>query len=315
MKIAILGVWHVHAPDYTRTALAHGEVVGFFERNDALAEAFASHFGLHRFSTVEELLAGDCEAVIVCSATKDHTADIIAAAKAGKHVFTEKVLALTDTECDAIEAAVNESRVTFVISLFQKYIGSRKAVKAVTDSGELGKINYLRFRNCHTGSTGNWLPAHFYNAEECGGGAMIDLGAHGMYLTQWILGVPVTAVSAFTLACERPDVAEKNTDHVEDNAVTVMTYPDGAIAVGETGFVSANDPVVFEVHGELGYVRMEGDRVTKRTAATGGQEVEVSVPASDPAPILQFVTGNVLPGCGMDEAKALTHMMVMAYGR
>ena len=73
--------------------------------------------------------------------------------------------------------------------------------------------------------------------------------------------------------------------------------------------------MVFEVHGELGYVRMEGDRVTKRTAATGGQEVEVSVPASDPSPILQFVTGNVLPGCGMAEAKALTHMMVMAYGR
>ena len=315
MKIAILGVWHVHAPDYTRTALAHGEVVGFFERNDALAEAFAAHFGLPRFSTVEELLASDCEAVIVCSATKDHTADIIAAAKAGKHIFTEKVLALTDAECDAIEAAVDESGVTFVISLFQKYIGSRKAVKAVADSGELGKINYLRFRNCHTGSTGNWLPAHFYNAEECGGGAMIDLGAHGMYLTQWILGVPVTAVSAFTLACERPDVAEKNTDRVEDNAVTVMSYSNGAIALNETGFVSANDPVVFEVHGENGIVRMEGDRVTKRTAATGGQEVEVSAPVSDPAPILQFVTGNVLPGCGMAEAKALTRMMVLAYGK
>ena len=120
MKIAILGVWHVHAPDYTRTALAHGEVVGFFERNNALAEAFAAHFGLPRFSTVEELLASGCEAVVVCSATKDHTADIIAAAKAGKHIFTEKVLALTDAECDAIEAAVNESGVTFVISLFQK---------------------------------------------------------------------------------------------------------------------------------------------------------------------------------------------------
>ena len=47
MKIAILGVWHVHAPDYTRTALAHGEVVGFFERNHTLAEAFANQFGLH----------------------------------------------------------------------------------------------------------------------------------------------------------------------------------------------------------------------------------------------------------------------------
>ena len=315
MKVAILGVWHVHAPDYTTHALSLGEVVGFFERNDALAETFAARFGLPRFETVEALLASDCEGVIVCSATKDHAADMIAAAKAGKHIFTEKVLGLTDAECDAVEIAVNEAGVTFVISLFQKYIGSRKTVKEVADSGELGKINYLRFRNCHTGSTGNWLPAHFYNAEECGGGAMIDLGAHGMYLTHWILGMPIAATSAFTLACERADVAEKNKDRVEDNAVTIMTYPNGAIAVNETGFVSANDPVVFEVHGEEGYVRMEGGRVVKRTAATGGQEVEVPTEEEDPAPIIQFLTGNILPGCGMIEAKALTHMMVMAYGK
>ena len=315
MKVAILGAWHVHAPDYTRCALAEGEVVGFFERDDALAAAFADRFGLPRFPTPEELLASDCEAVIVCSATKDHAGDMIAAAKAGKHIFTEKVLALTDAECDAVEAAVRESGVTFVISLFQKYLGTRKAVKTVAHSGELGKINYLRFRNCHTGSTDNWLPAHFYNAEACGGGAMIDLGAHGMYLTHWILGAPATAASAFTLACDRPDVAAKNTDRVEDNAVTVMTYPSGAIAVNETSFVSANDPVVFEVHGELGCVRMEASRVVKCTAATGGREVEVPAEAEDPAPILQFLTGNILPGCGMAEAKALTHMMVMAYGR
>ena len=34
-----------------------------------------------------------------------------------------------------------------------------------------------------------------------------------------------------------------------------------------------------------------------------------------PAPIVQFVTGNVLPGCGMDDAKKLTKMMLMAYGK
>ena len=315
MKIAILGVWHVHAPDYTRTALAFGEVVGFFERSDALADAFASHFGLPRFATVEDLLASDCEAVIICSATKDHTADIIAAAKAGKHIFTEKVLALTDAECDAIEAAVSESGVTFVISLFQKYIGSRKAVKAVADSGELGKLNYLRFRNCHNGSTGNWLPAHFYNAEECGGGAMIDLGAHGMYLIDWVLGVPVAAASAFTLACEREDVAKINPDRVEDNAVTVMSFESGAIAINETGFVSECDPDVFEAHGERGHVRMEGNRVVKCTFDTQGKPVEVPLLDSDPQPLEQFLTGKVLPGCGMKEARALTHLMVMAYGK
>ena len=312
MKVAILGAWHVHAKDYTKKALELGEVVGFFERDDTLAEKFKERFDLVRFNSVEELLASDAEGVIVCSATKDHTEDIIKAANAKKHIFTEKVLALTDAECEKIEEAVGENGVQFVISLFQKYLGSRVAVKDIVDSGELGKINYIRFRNCHSGSISDWLPKHFYNREQCGGGAMIDLGAHGMYLIEWLHGMPISARSVFTVSCNRESVAEKNTDGVEDNAVTVMSFADGAIAINETGFVSGCSPVVLEVHGEEGYVRMEDSYVVKRTKATAGV-VEVSVGADAPAPIVQFLTGNILEGCSMNEAKALTHMMVMAY--
>ena len=187
-------------------------------------------------------------------------------------------------------------------------------VKEIVDSGELGKINYVRFRNCHSGSIKNWLPAHFYNREQCGGGAMIDLGAHGMYLIHWILGMPRSAASAFTVCCENPDTVCKNRDNVEDNAVTVMQFDSGALAVNETGFVSGYAPVVFEVHGEQGYVRMENDRIVKRTKATEGVEVEIERLRSAPMPLVQFLTGQPLPGCGIEDALALTHMMVMAYG-
>ena len=315
MKIAIFGVWHVHAADYTKTAMELGEVVGFYERNDTLAEKFASKFNIPRFSTPGELLKSDAEGVIVCSASSEHADDIIKIAKAGKHIFTEKVLALTDADCDRIETAVNESGVTFVISLFQKYLGSRMAVKEVASSGELGKLNYMRFRNCHSGSTKDWLPKHFYNEKECGGGAMIDLGAHGMYLTEWILGMPVKASSAFTVSCEIESVKEKNSDRVEDNAVTVMSFENGAIAVNETGFVSNYSPVTLEVFGEDGYVRMVGKRVVKCTKATDGVEVELAVEADRPSPLVQFLTGDILDGCGMKEAKALTHMMTLAYAK
>ena len=315
MKIAIFGVWHVHAADYTKTAMELGEVVGFYEENDALAEKFASKFNIPRFSTPGELLKSDAEGVIVCSASSEHADDIIKIAKAGKHIFTEKVLALTDADCDRIETAVNESGVTFVISLFQKYLGSRMAVKEVASSGELGKLNYMRFRNCHSGSTKDWLPKHFYNEKECGGGAMIDLGAHGMYLTEWILGMPVKASSEFTVSCEIESVKEKNSDRVEDNAVTVMSFENGAIAVNETGFVSNYSPVTLEVFGEDGYVRMVGNRVVKCTKATDGVEVELAVGAERPSPLVQFLTGDILDGCGMKEAKALTHMMTLAYAK
>ena len=205
-----------------------------------------------------------------------------------------------------MEEAVKRNRTGFVISLPWKYSRPCAAVKAAADSGVLGKLNYLRFRNCHSGSTANWLPSHFYNAAQCGGGAMIDLGAHGMYLTHWILGLPETASSVFTLAHRSP----KNTDGVEDNAVTVMGFPGGAIAVNETGFVSGVSPVVLEVFGENGFVRMEDGRVTLRV---GSEETELPLSEACPAPIVQFLTGNILPGCGIEEATALTRMMEMAY--
>ena len=314
MKIAIYGVWHVHAPDYTKTAMGMGEVIGFYEKNEELAENFATKFQIPRFSTPEDLLASEAESVIVCSATSDHAEDMIKIARAGKHIFTEKVLALTDEECNRIEQAVSESGVTFVISLFQKYLGSRIAVKEIAASGELGKLNYMRFRNCHSGSTKNWLPDHFYNAEQCGGGAMIDLGAHGMYLTEWIMGMPVKASSAFTVSCDLPEVKARNKDRVEDNAVTVMSFENGAIAVNETGFVSNYSPVMLEVFGENGFVRMAGNSVVKCTSATEGKTVEVEIKPDLPSPLVQFLEGKVLGGCSIREAKALTHMMVMAYG-
>ena len=309
MKVAVCGVWHVHAGEYTQRAMELGQVVGFWEPNDAHAEDFRKYFDLPRFNSFEELLSSDAEGVIVCTATSEHPDLMVRVADAGKHIFTEKVLSLTTEEALRIREAVERNHVQFVISLPQKYNGPQKTVKAVADSGELGKINYLRYRNCHSGSTKGWLPAHFYNAEQCGGGAMIDLGAHGMYLTHWFLGLPLSASSAFTVAHD----TAFNTDGVEDNAVTVMVCANGAISVNETGFVSDYSPQVMEVFGEKGYVKMVNQKVVKCTEATVGAEVEVSLASWSDSPITQFVTGNILPGCGMEEACALTRMMEMAY--
>ena len=309
MRTAVCGVWHVHAPEYTQRAIELGQVVGFYEPDDAMAESFQKMFDLPRFDTLEQLLSSDAEGVIVCSATSRHPELMVRIADAGKHIFTEKVLALTTEDCLKIQEAVDRNGVRFVISLPQKFTAPQKTAKAVADTGELGKINYLRYRNCHSGSTKNWLPPHFYNAEQCGGGAMIDLGTHGMYLTHWFLGIPVSASSAFTVAHD----TAFNVDGVEDNAVTVMACEGGAIAVNETGFVSDYSPQVLEVFGESGYVKMVNGKVVKCSALTGGKEVEVPLVAASESPITQFLTGEVLPGCGMEEARALTRLMEMAY--
>ncbi len=313
MKIAILGVWHVHAGEYTEMARDAGATVtGVWDENPAWCKDFAEKYGIAAYASLDELLASDAEAVVVCTATSIHTDCIVRAAAAGKHIFTEKVLALTEAECRTIEAAVNKAGVRFAISYPWKYRPGQMALKAAVDAGRIGKVNFLRFRNCHNGSTAHWLPAHFYNKEECGGGAMIDLGAHGMYLTHWILGEPVGYSSTFTHACRDEKDAEMNPSVLEDNAVTVMSFADGAIAINETGFVTVGCPVIFEIGGETGYLLFDGEKAYLTTPDEG--KVELPLPAPVDSPIARFVKGEPVEGCGMAEAIVLTRMMEGAYG-
>lgn len=286
-----------------------GEVIGVYDDNKQRRNDFCNKYQVKPIETFEQLLASDAEGVIVATATNAHVDVMVKLANAGKHIFTEKVLALTDEGAAQIAEAVKRNGVTFVISLPWKYNAPQIAVHEIVKSGELGKVNYLRFRNCHSGSLDGWLPAHFYSQEECGGGAMIDLGAHGMYLTDWICGVPVTATSVFT----KSDATPLNVDGVEDNAVTVMGFADGCIAINETGFVSRGYPASLEVGGEKGYVRADNNGVVKSTADTGYKTVSVEVGERQTSPIDQFLTGNILPGCGIEEAVRLTHLMVIAY--
>lgn len=310
MKVAVCGLWHVHAEEYFLHAMKLGEVVGVYDDNEQRRTEFCNKYQVKPTASFEELLDSDAEGVIVATATNVHVDVMVELANAGKHIFTEKVLALTDEGAARIAEAVRRNGVRFVISLPWKYHAPQVAVYETVKSGELGKVNYLRFRNCHSGSLDGWLPAHFYSEEECGGGAMIDLGAHGMYLTDWICGVPVTAASVFT----KSDATPLNVDGVEDNAVTVMGFADGCIAINETGFVSRGYPSSLEVGGEKGYVRADNNGVVKCTADTGYKTVNVAVGENQATPIDQFLTGDILPGCGLEEAVRLTHLMVMAYG-
>ena len=312
MKTVICGLWHVHAEQYYKTAAQYNEILGVWEENETWRKDFCAKYGLREFTSLEELLQSGADAAIVCTSSDTHAEVMVKLANAKIDIFTEKVLALTSAECDAVAKAVEENGVKFVISFPHKYSAGVQTVRKIVDSGELGKINYFRFRNVHSGSSDHWLPTHVYNAKECGGGAMIDLGAHGMYLSDWFMGMPEGASSTFTLACTNPDTALKNTDGVEDNAVTVMRYADGSIAINETGFVSSGYPLTLEVGGEKGVARFYGKSVTKSTKETKGF-VEVEMAEALPAPLVQFCTGEILPGCGMEEAKNLTKLMEMAY--
>ena len=71
--------------------------------------------------------------------------------------------------------------------------------------------------------------------------------------------------------------------------------------------------MTLEVGGDKGMAIYNGSTVSKRTLATEGKLVDVALCPAVPSPVEQFLTGNILDGFGIEEAKALTHLMVEAY--
>ena len=313
LNVAMLSGWHVHAYGYAREFQKRADVklTVVWDELPERGKKFAADFGVEFEPDLDKVLArADVDAVCVDAPTNMHPEVMVKAANEGKHIFTEKVLALTMEGCAAIKEAVEKNGVKFCISYPHRTMPRNLFAKKVIEDGILGQITMFRVRNAHNGASGKWLPPHFYDEEQCGGGAMIDLGAHPMYLIRWMMGKPAEMASAFT---------KVTGNTVEDNAVSLMKYPCGAIAISETGFVSARSPYMLEVYGTDGNLIINEDNVRLISNKANPEYPGVVIPMLPPAlpsAIEQFVDG-VLYGkeivFGMDDAVALTEMMVAAY--
>ncbi len=311
MKIAAIGAWHVHTMEYAQAIQKNpkAQLCCLWDDDPARGQETAQKLGIPFQPDLEAIWADpSIEGIQVTTATSQHTSVLLAAAKAKKHIFTEKVLAFSNEEAEEIAAAVRASGVKFTISYPHKTWPALKAAKTLAQSGQLGQITYARVRNVHNGSSADWLPPHFYDAAQTGGGAMMDLGAHPMYTLHWLMGEPKSIVSMFTQVTGKP---------VEDNAVSVLEFASGAIGVSETGFVSEGNNYVLEVSGTQGSLMVRNGALEYSSRETKGQVVEQKdLPAPDPMPIdawIDAVTeGGEAPN-GLDDALALTRLMVGAY--
>ncbi|WP_054955554.1 Gfo/Idh/MocA family protein [Paenibacillus dakarensis] len=247
IRIGKISYWHVHAWDYTKQAQEHKDtdIVAVWDEDPVRGKKAAEQLQVPFFENLDDMLAlEDLDAVIVDAPTNRHREVMVAAAKAGKHIFTEKVVAPTLAETNEIVSEVEKQGVKLTVSLPRLNDGYTLAVQNVLKQGLLGRITYVRVRLSHGGAIAGWLPGHFYNLEQCGGGALIDLGCHPMYLTRLFLGEDITGVSAcFSYVTGK---------EVEDNAVATLHTASEAIGVVEAGFVNSHSPFTIEVHGTEG---------------------------------------------------------------
>src|SRR5690348_1521530 len=120
IRIAMLSFWHVHAKDYAREAEEHPdtEIVAVWDERPERGRAEAEKRGVPFYENLDDLLAQpNIDAVVVDAPTNMHHKVMIAAARAGKHIFTEKVIAATRSEANAIVQAADDAGVVFFVCL------------------------------------------------------------------------------------------------------------------------------------------------------------------------------------------------------
>jgi len=309
LKIATLSFWHVHAGDYSRQAQQHPgtELVAVWDDDAERGKAGAEQFGVEFTSDLDALLAReDIDGVVITTATNEHRDIMVKAAQAGKHVFTEKLLAPTVAEAEEIIAATDEAGVKLTVSLPRLAHGYTAAIREVIDSGKLGRLTYGRVRLSHDGAIGRdgkegWLPQRFFEPKTAIGGALTDLGCHPVYLTQLFLGATPETVSATYRS-----VAGRG---LEDNAVVLIGYADQKIGVIEAGFASGNPFTIdlFGTEGTLTYTDA-GNVLT-----VNGEQVPV--PEHGKEPFAQWVD-HINDGTRADDniarAVELTRLVVAA---
>lgn len=288
LRVAMLSFWHVHAMDYARQAVRHPgvEIVTAWDELPDRGRSAAAELGVEFQHKLEDVLArDDVDGVIVDTPTNVHRDVMVAAADAGKHIFTEKVLALTTREATEIVDAVDRAGVVLTVSLPRLYDAYTLAINEILVAGHLGTVTLVRTRLAHDGSVGDgWLPEHFYNLEQCGGGALVDLGCHPMYLARLFLGeLPSSVHATYGYVTGR---------QVEDNAVAVLAASGGALGVVEAGFASAKSPFSVEIYGTAGSLvfGLPDPAVRVRSATLGDDDwAEVPLPERLPMAFDQWV--------------------------
>ena len=288
--IAKLSFAHVHAKGYANAVRENPEteLVAVWDEEEYGGKQIAEEYRIPFSTDLDQILGrDDVDAVVVDAVTSDHPRVIVAAAEAGKHIFTEKAMAITVAECDEIIDAVERSGVKFMISMPQRCDSSILFAKKAIDDGLLGDITFGRFRIAHSAALDKWFSgpsAWFADSARAGGGALFDLGCHPVYRMRWLMGEPKRTVS----------IMNNFTGHypIDDNSVSVVEFKNNAIGLVDCSWVHRSGPNLTEIYGTEGSIVIgQGDLQFQTRKLSEEQQAEdlANMPNSLPSSMQQWI--------------------------
>ena len=258
----IIGIGHI-ADTQMAPAInvdVNSTLISVVSRDQERADAFAEKFGaVHATTSYDELLARpDVDVVLITTPNSLHAEQVIAAARAGKHVYCDKPLATTVADAERAVAACAEASVKLGLGFHNRAMPCFLEAKRLLESGVIGEPIAL-----HVEVSAGAREHQSWRADPAlaGHGTMANVGVHLYDVLRFIMSAEITTVSAFL---DAPD------GQMERMSVATLVFDNGAIAQ-----VNANEKTPyprndFVIHGSKG--RIAGLGLT-RTSAGGKLQV------------------------------------------
>ena len=275
IKIGLIGyggIGRVHAAAYRAIPFHYGlpgdsiDIAGLATARLETAESAAAEIGCDRFTDDyrELLLRKDIDAVDICAPNNAHHEIVLAAARAGKHIYCEKPLAMNVAEAADMAQAVRQAGVKAQVTHNFRFFPAVMRAKELVDAGFLGRIFSFRGRYHRSSYIDGDKPMSWrLRRELTGGGALFDLGSHILDLLYFFLGEFESVNGALeTLIKQRPlspGSAEMAPVDVDDIALLQARLLDGtlgAVEISRMGTGATND-LAFEIFGQLGAIRFD----------------------------------------------------------
>jgi myo-inositol 2-dehydrogenase/D-chiro-inositol 1-dehydrogenase len=196
-------------------------LVAIADLKQPAAQAVASRCNIPKIvSSGAEIIADPAiDAVAICSPTDTHADLIVAAAKAGKHIFCEKPISLSLKEIDRALAAVESAGVKLQVGFNRRFDSNFLRVRQAVVSGEIGTPNLF-----HIVSRDPFPPPLTYLRPS--GGIFLDMMVHDFDMARFLMGEEVEEVFAAGAVMVDPGFANENDF---DTAVVLLRFLSGAI--------------------------------------------------------------------------------------
>ena len=185
----------------------------------ARGKNYALRFGAAYCTTEYEQMLADpqVDMILIVSRNQHHASQALSALKAGKHVFLEKPMALTEEECRALIEAVESSGKMLTVGFNRRFAPDYVAVKRALQRRQSPVVI-----SCRVNSPG--ISGSYWMADPSIGGAILGEACHFTDLFYWLLDSEPTSVTAASLP---RDVSEPIG---ENNVAATFTFADGSIA-------------------------------------------------------------------------------------